>query len=54
MKNTQTIVNDFLDNIHQYEDDVLEAIGHLIEVELQERDFMANPEHFKVDDDDVN
>lgn len=54
MNDLQSIVNKFLDNIDMLEDDVLESISHLIEVELQERDFMANPQHFKMEDDDVN
>ena len=54
MKDLQTIINDFLNNMDAYEDDVLEAVAHLIEVELQERDFLNNPQNFKVGDDDVN
>ena len=54
MEDIQTVVNKFLDNMDLLEDDVLEAIAHLIEVELQERDFVNNPQNFKVGDDDVN
>ena len=39
MKDLQTIINDFLNNIDRYEDDVLSAISHLIDVELTDRDW---------------
>jgi len=45
-KDLGSIINDFLNNIDQYEDDVLEAIAHLVEVELKERDFVRNPQNF--------
>jgi len=45
-KDLQTIINDFLNNIDQLEDDILEAIAHLVEVELRERDYMSNPQNF--------
>jgi hypothetical protein len=54
MEDIQTVVNKFLDNMDLLEDDVLEAIAHLIEVELQERDFVNNPQNFQTGDDDVN
>jgi hypothetical protein len=54
MKTLQSVINDFLDNIDQYDDDVLEALSHLIDVELMERDYLANPQNFKREDDDVN
>ena len=54
MKTLQSVINDFLDNIDQYDDDVLEALAHLIDVELMERDFLNNPQNFKREDDDVN
>jgi hypothetical protein len=54
MNDLQSIVNKFLDNMDLLEDDVLEAIAHLIEVELQERDFVNNPQNFQTGDDDVN
>ena len=50
----QTVVNKFLDNLDQLDDHTLEAIAHLIEVELQERDFMSNPQNFQVGDEDVH
>jgi len=54
MKTLQSVINDFLDNIDQYDDDVLTALAHLIDVELMERDLVTNPSNFKVGDDDVN
>ena len=45
-KTLQSIINDFLNNIDQYDDDVLEGVAHLISVELMERDFIANPKNF--------
>ncbi len=54
MKTLQSVINDFLDNIDQYDDDVLEALSHLIDVELMERDYLNNPQNFKREDDDVN
>lgn len=50
MNDLQSVVNKFLDNIDQLEDHILEAIVHLIEVELQERDFLSNPQNFGGDD----
>lgn len=46
MKDLQTIINNFLDNIDQYDTQVLEAVAHLIDVELMERDYLANPQNF--------
>ena len=46
MNNLQSIINDFLNNMNAYEDNILEAIAHLIEVELKERDFLKNPQNF--------
>ena len=54
MKTLQSVVNDFLDNIDQYEDHILESIAHIIETELMERDFMSNPQNFQTGEDDVN
>ena len=54
MKTLQSVINDFLYNIDQYDDDVLTALAHLIDVELMERDLVTNPSNFKVGDDDVN
>jgi hypothetical protein len=46
MNDLQSIVNKFLDNLDMLDDDVLEAISHLIEVQLRERDFLSNPQNF--------
>jgi hypothetical protein len=46
MNNLQSIINDFLNNMNAYEDNILEAIAHLIDVELKERDFLKNPQNF--------
>ena len=54
MNNLQSIINDFLNNMNAYEDNILEAIAHLIEVELKERDFLKNPQNFPGGDDYVN
>jgi hypothetical protein len=45
MNNLQSIINDFLNNMNAYEDNILEAIAHLIDVELKERDFLKNPQN---------
>jgi hypothetical protein len=37
MEDIQTVVNKFLDNMDQLEDDVLEAIAHLIDRIARER-----------------
>ena len=49
-KTLQDVINNFLDNIDRFDDMQLEAIAHLIEVELQERDYMRNPQNFPGDD----
>ncbi len=46
MNDLQSAVNDFLNNMNRLEDNILEAIAHLIEVELKERDFLNNPQNF--------
>ena len=45
-KDLQTVVNKFLDSMNFLEDNILEAIAHLIDVELKERDFIRNPQNF--------
>lgn len=54
MEDIQTVVNKFLDNVSALDDKVLEAIVHVLEVELRERDFMSNPQNFQTGEDDVN
>ena len=51
MEDIQTVVNKFLDNVSALDDKVLEAIMHVLEVELRERDFMSNPQNFGGGDD---
>ena len=43
-------VKRFLDNLNLLDDRQLKSIAHLIEVELQERDFMSNPQHWRDED----
>lgn len=43
-------VKRFLDNLNLLDDRQLKAIAHLIEVELQERDFLSNPQNWRDED----
>ena len=46
MKSLQDIINDFLKNMDLIEEEQLEAIAHLIEIELMERDIAKNPQRW--------
>lgn len=49
MRDLQTIVNDFVKNLDLVETDILEAVSHLIEVEIIERQMRDNPHMFGED-----
>ena len=46
IKTLQDIITDFVKNIDLVSRDQLEAIGHLIEIELLEREEAANPQNW--------
>jgi len=44
MRDLQTIINDFVKNLDLMDRQVLEAVSHLIEVEIIEREYREDPD----------
>ena len=50
VKTLQDVINDFVKNLDLIDDQQLEAVSHLIEIEIMERAFARDPKMVKSHD----